>query len=162
MKATVPRKRWIPGAIVLWLLAIGWVCVIFFFSGQDGVSSSNLSYRVARLVSRLLNGQVSADRIHPFLRKLAHFGIFAVEGFLLTLALCATWRRTFLSASLALSACAAMACLNELHQRFSEGRVCSLRDVLIDSSGALAGILVACGIVALLQSIWRKRTQKFI
>ena len=55
-----------------------------------------------------------------------------------------------------------MACLNELHQRFSEGRVCSLRDVLIDSSGALAGILVACGIVALLQSIRRKRTQKFI
>ena len=45
---------------------------------------------------------------------------------------------------MALLICAVYAATDELHQMFVQGRSCEVRDILIDSLGALTGILIAC------------------
>jgi VanZ family protein len=69
------------------------------------------------------------------LRKLAHFGEYAVLGFLLVRAL----GREPLAAAFGV----AYAGSDELHQHFVRGRHAAFRDVAIDSAGVLAGLLLA-------------------
>ena len=80
-----------------------------------------------------------------------------MEGGLLAAALMVTLRRRpALGAALGCALCAGMAALNEYHQSFMEGRSCELRDVLIDSGGAVTGVLAA----ALILSICRRRARR--
>lgn len=147
------RERRTALSMFLWLLAIGWVAVLFFFSGQNGVQSSELSMRVLNYLLRLFPGlPYSMEWMHTVLRKMAHFGIFAVEGFLLGMALMTTMQRRALGGTIALLCCVAMAGLNEYHQSFMDGRSCALMDVGIDAGGALAGVLFAALIL-----FWRRR-----
>jgi VanZ family protein len=69
------------------------------------------------------------------LRKLAHFGEYAVLGLLLV--------RAFGREPLAAAAGVAYAATDELHQHFVRGRHAAFRDVAIDSAGVLAGLLLA-------------------
>ena len=69
------------------------------------------------------------------LRKLAHFGEYAVLGLLLV--------RAFGREPLAAAAGVAYAGTDELHQHFVRGRHAAFRDVAIDSAGVLAGLLLA-------------------
>jgi VanZ family protein len=69
------------------------------------------------------------------LRKLAHFGEYAVLGLLLV--------RAFGREPLAAAAGVAYAATDELHQHFVRGRHSAFRDVAIDSAGVLAGLLLA-------------------
>ena len=68
------------------------------------------------------------------LRKLAHVSEYAILGFLLARAL----RRPGVAVALA----AGYAVTDEVHQTFVEGRHGAPRDVAIDASGALVGVLV--------------------
>lgn len=151
------RRGWLP-LMLMWAAAAAWIAVLFFFSGQTGAQSGDLSLRVTRLILRAFPFiRASAEALDPVVRKLAHFGIFAVEGFLLGMAMMRTLRRVGLGVLLATPICAAMAVLNEYHESFIEGRTCSLRDMAIDSGGALAGILLAALICALLRARRKKR-----
>ena len=137
-------------------MAILWMRVLFFFSGQNADESGSLSGFVTQLVLRVLTFlRMPPSDLEHVLRKLAHFFIFAVEGFLLRmgLSLIRTPGRRFLLASFV---CAPLAVFNELHELTSEGRSCSPVDMAIDFSGALAGILFA-SLFCLLLARWRKR-----
>lgn len=153
------KKRRSRATVLLWLAAIAWVAVLFFFSGQTGAESGALSMRVTRFLLRIFPWLPwTAEALNPVLRKLAHFGIFAVEGLLLTSAVLTTLRRRpALGVVLACAVCAGMAALNEFHQSFMDGRSCELRDVLIDSGGAAAGALVASLVVLLVRRRARRK-----
>lgn len=69
------------------------------------------------------------------LRKIAHFGEYAVLGLLLVRA---TGREP-----LAALAGVAYAASDELHQHFVRGRHAAFRDVAIDAAGVLTGLLCA-------------------
>ena len=78
----------------------------------------------------------------PF-RKAAHFGIYMLLGFSLANAFLSTVKgKKYISYICALACGILYAILDEWHQNFSDGRGPSARDVLIDSSGALVGILI--------------------
>ena len=142
----------------LWVAAILWIGVLFFLSTQSGVDSSALSGWFTGIVLhlfRFLHLQPAA--LEPALRKLAHFGIFAVEGFLLTLAMMRTARRLWRGALAAALSCALMAAANEYSQRFADGRSCELRDMLIDSGGALLGLLAVLALRGLIRAHRRRR-----
>jgi len=145
--------------IFSWALAIGWVGVLFFLSGQTAVESGELSGLVTQLLMRVLGFlQVSAQTMEFLLRKAAHFAIFAVEGMLLLFALNNTLPgRRGRQACLAALGCAGLAVLNELHQMFSDGRSCELRDMLIDFAGSCAGICAGLVILAVLARRRRAR-----
>jgi hypothetical protein len=69
------------------------------------------------------------------LRKIAHFGEYAVLGFLLV--------RAVERELLALAAGIAYAFTDELHQHFVPGRQAAFRDVAVDAAGVLLGVAVA-------------------
>ena len=145
------RRRMRMAALIWWLLAAGWIYVLFYLSRQTAADSAALSGWFARGVLRRLPFlRVDAQAFELFLRKLAHFGIFAVEGFLLRIALFSTKPRGFLSTFIAFLLCLPLAFANEMSQLAAAGRVCSYQDMAIDMAGALFGILVA----ALLCWIW--------
>ena len=143
--------------ILLWILALGWVAVLFVLSGQSGADSSDLSMRFTRFVLRMLPFlDISAAALEPILRKLAHAGIFAVEGFLLGLAAMRSFGRGR-GSLLAAPACGLMAVFNELHQLGSPNRSCEIRDMGIDFAGAMAGICAAWLILLFIDKLSRLR-----
>ena len=138
------NKRRALRLVIFWALAIGWVAVLFIFSGQTGAESGELSLWLTHLVQRLFPWiPLTTDALEHLLRQLAHFSIFALEGFLLCLAMMESSRDKGAGALLSGILCTAVAAANELHQSFIEGRSCEGGDVLIDSAGALLGIAVA-------------------
>lgn len=128
--------------IQAWLLVLVWMAVIFSFSAQNAARSSASSGTLAALLARLL-GQQNAGFIEILLRKGAHFAEYALLG---GLCLRAFWRtlpaRPRRCAALAWALSALYAAGDELHQLFVPGRSGQLRDVLLDSAGALCGILL--------------------
>lgn len=145
------QRRVHAAAVIWWLLAAGWIYVLFYLSRQTAGDSAELSGWFARGVLRRLSFlNVSEETFEFYMRKLAHFGIFAVEGFLIRIACYATRPRRHLNTLFAILLCLPLAVTNEYSQLFAEGRGCSVRDMGIDMAGALLGILVA----ALIAWIW--------
>lgn len=145
-------------AVFLWLAAIAWIAVLFFFSGQDGVHSSALSMRLARELKQLFPAiPLKVWELNRVLRKAAHFCIFALEGFLLGGALMVMLSNVRLGGMLTAVICVGLGALNEYHQSFSAGRSCEFRDVCIDSAGAILGVLLAAAILTLARRRKRRR-----
>ena len=144
-------------AIVFGILALGWTGTLFFFSGQNAVDSSSLSRKLARLIIEWFPalGMGPAD-LEPILRKIAHFGIFALEGFLTGIALINALGYGK-GMALSFAVCTVMAVGNELHQLFSVGRSCEVRDMFIDAGGALTGILFAAVLIAVFSYFSRRK-----
>ena len=126
--------------------------IIFSFSAQDGATSSNLSYKVTyKAVSmadnaldlELTDKQISRciRKIHYYVRKLAHFSEYFLLAVSVAVPLYVYGIRGLWLVLTAGILCVGFAALDEFHQYFVRGRGCSARDVLIDSCGALIGIL---------------------
>ena len=155
------RKTWLR--IVLWALVVLWMAVIFSFSAQVADDSDQTSGRVIRwLLSTFDKGFLALSPEEQLVRmegwsfvvrKLAHFTIFAVLGFLCFAAFSGDLppRRAF-PAALGLGG--ARAVLDEVHQSFVPGRSCELRDMGIDFVGVLVG---AAFLLLILYWIQRKK-----
>ena len=151
--------------ILFIILTIVCMTAIFFFSSQDATRSSNTSGKVIRLILRIfmndfseLSASAQKVLVHKaqfIVRKLAHFSIYTTFGFMLSMAL---GRRRFLTRQtlLALIAGAVYAASDELHQALVPGRSCELRDVMIDTSGVLTGIVISM-IIFFIFRIHKKR-----
>lgn len=127
-----------------WLPALLWACLIFFFS-TDLFSSDNTAIVVGSLFSVLFHG-LSAHEIelmHGLVRKLGHIS----EYFILTVLLVRALRKenngemSLRHYLISLAIAVLYAVSDEFHQIFVPSRTASAVDVLIDSGGAIAGIL---------------------
>lgn len=127
--------------------------LIFSFSAQTGEVSGELSYKVSYKIvetkSEVLHDGKSydelyyeADQIHFYVRKAAHMTEYFLLAVAVSLPLYVYRVRGFWLFLLAGFFCVAFAGLDEYHQSFIAGRGPSLRDVGIDSSGALIGIVL--------------------
>ena len=158
------RKLWLR--LALWALVIAWMAVIFYFSAQAADDSDRTSGRVvAWLIDHFdrsfssLSPEAQLLRMEAWsfaVRKLAHFLIFAVLGFLSFAAFSADLppRKAF-PAALGLGA--ARAVLDEVQQSFVPGRACEFRDVCIDFAGVLLG---AAFLLLILYWIQRTKLKK--
>lgn len=138
------------------------VAAIFCLSNQPASQSGAMSLVLAENLllagEKILPGlDLTADDIHNSLRKMAHFLIFLLLGFLMISLLKSMKILSLPAAIAALSICAVLALLDETHQFFIEGRSAELRDVLIDSAGAMVGIGIYLGIGKLMKSMYRRR-----
>ena len=154
------RKSFISRALCL-MPAVLWLAVLFYFSGQSGEESGELSGRLAAALLRhmpFLN--VSQETFNHILRKLAHFGIFAVEGFLVRIGFAGV--RPYGRGNLIISviACGFVAVLNELHQLTSAGRACMPQDMLLDAFGAAVGALFALMVECTVHELRRRRRRR--
>lgn len=138
------RLRMLPLAFMA--AALAWGVAMFCLSLQTAEQSAALSTGLIAWLLKVLRitGYVPADLDH-FVRKTAHFCMFALEGALLTgtfLSRRRRWkaRRCALTSA---AVCAPLCVLNELCQTFAEGRSCEFGDMCIDFAGALCGIVFA-------------------
>lgn len=155
------RLLWIPLAVMT---------AIFLFSSQSAERQSIRKPLTEMLGSGRISTHLSRMTIHYgtltvdgktegpaavaefFLRKLAHLTEYALLG------LCLVWAIGLLTdirltgaIFLAVSGSAAYAALDEFHQIFVRDRGPRPQDVLLDTAGALAGVLV--------YAAWRKWKQ---
>ena len=114
------------------------LAVIWGNSLLPGEISGAISGFVRDLIALLLPGDGAPDQGHGLLRKLAHFTEFTSLGIILT------WIMLLLQKPipLALAGGFAAACIDETIQIFVPDRGPSFTDVLLDTSGVLAGVLI--------------------
>jgi len=135
------------------ILSLLVLCFIFGNSLQGGEASNAVSGGVSSWLKPILDpfDLISDVFFHILVRKLAHFTEFAALGFCLTGMVLnmnvTTKQRRYLPALWAFLA----ACTDETIQRFT-GRTSAFKDVCIDFSGAVFGIMLVWVIVWL----WRK------
>lgn len=145
-------------------LAILWMVVIFCFSAADGDESSKTSGWVGRMIGQIFvsgfddmsetEQEEWASKIEYPIRKAAHATEYAVLALLVFGALpFVGFRRYGIAWILAVF----YAGTDEFHQRFVPGRAGTLFDVGVDSLGALAGLLILAGILALVRRRREKR-----
>ena len=136
------------------LPALFMMYIIINFSSQTGGESASLSYRVSKIIvlayNKILNKGYSNEilnelifLIHPFVRKTAHFTEYFVLALTVTVPLYVYRIRGIFLFFTGGIFCILFAFLDEYVQSFVLGRSSSLKDVGIDSSGALSGILIA-------------------
>lgn len=162
------NKSPIPFRIISAVLLIGWMGLIFYLSHQTAAQSGDLSGGLIESAVKFFFPSASNSFITQvistaefWVRKLAHFCIYAVLGTLSFLTLVSYTSMPFVLrclSSLLISAVYSLS--DEYHQTFVNGRSGELRDVLIDSAGALTGILFCAIIYGLIIHIRKKRKLK--
>lgn len=124
-------------------LLIGWMILIFYFSSQIGEVSSEKSKIVIYMFNVLgLDLNTYFGNIATLIvRKMAHFTEYFIL-FILTYNVVKYYFKKgklfFVSYIITVS----YAMTDEFHQLFVPGRAGALKDVLIDSTGGLFGILI--------------------
>lgn len=137
---------------ISWLMVLLTMIMIFNFSSENAVQSTKTSENV---VVQVLDIVMDKEDITPPvikkyqfpIRKAAHFGIYMLLGFCMISAFEKSFKlKLWLNSVLSVLACVIYAISDEFHQNFSSGRGPQVRDVLIDSAGALVGTLVFLGL----------------
>lgn len=150
--------------LISWTAVILWMLIIFCFSAQNADQSSGTSEGFAKFLSEILyrdfniidktSQDILIDKCQFIVRKTAHFTVYSVLGMLtLTAVLISKIKVPYLTAS---AICLAYAASDEIHQYFVPGRSCELRDVCIDFSGSVLGILLISVIIIFLRKIKTK------
>ena len=143
--------------LIFTIITLIWTAVIFSFSLQSGDVSGDLSGSVIRkiltvLAPGVLENPEQLELLHLVLRKCAHFTEFMILGILSRNAL--RYMELRYKGMVALVYCVGVASLDETLQLFVSGRAGRVQDVLIDSVGAVTGILVlACLISNLIDKV---------
>lgn len=135
--------------LIIMLLGIFWT--IFGFSNQNGEESGGLSRKITIIITKNIESiqnmkeeekENKMKQIEHFVRKLAHFSLYTIVGFL-TMSLISTYNLKK-SKKIAISQIigSTYAITDEIHQSFIPGRAASIKDVGIDSLGVIFGVLI--------------------
>ena len=128
-----------------WLLVALMVIFIFSNSAASAGTSNGMSLTVSEWIRPVLNTvglHPETDFLNFVIRKLAHFSEYALWGCLIAAAYrLQPW--SWMKSKAALLPFFIIPVLDENLQRFSAGRSCELRDMLIDSAGMAAGMFLA-------------------
>lgn len=130
---------------IIMILLLGNFYVIFQFSSQNGEKSGSLSEKIAELVMQQLpieETQQSLKKTESIIRKMAHFSIYTLLGFLLMSFVSTYHLKEDKRIGISLLIGILYAITDEIHQKFVSGRSCQITDVIIDSMGVLLGILL--------------------
>lgn len=133
------------GVLKYWAPPIIWMSAIFFFS-TDIFSGDNTGSLLWKVVGFIYPGvtQEFFESIHFYIRKAGHFTGYAILALLLFRAFRsgagARWRWSWAISSLLVAFL--YASLDEYHQTFTRHRTGSIYDSLIDTSGAVAALLL--------------------
>lgn len=151
------------GFLIALLILQMWI--IFGFSGQDGETSGTISRRITETITKNIKSIQNLEKaekekvlkqIEHFIRKLAHFSLYTVVGFLL-MSLLSTYKfkqknKIYMSFGIGLM----YAISDEIHQSFIPERTPMISDVCIDTCGVITGIII----LLVIQFIWYRILKK--
>jgi VanZ family protein len=138
---------WMKSFFKYWLPVLGWL-VVTFIGSTNVMSVEQTSRFIVPFLLWLKPGMTQQNIwvINVFMRHCAHVGEYAVLAFLMWRALrwgtSASMRMPTLCGVILLG-CALFAASDEFHQTFVKSRTPSVRDVLLDVTGASFGLLIA-------------------
>lgn len=139
--------------IIYLCLLISWMLVIFFMSNQPAEISNSQSALVIRLLA-LAGIDINStfgELANFIVRKSAHFTEYMILAYLaLNVFECYNVKKKRLIVFTVMFVFI-YASSDEIHQNFVPGRECAFRDVLIDTSGGIAG----CLIISFLRKVFR-------
>lgn len=151
--------------IILIILLFITFARIFSFSNQNGVQSSGVSRKVTKILINNIKKvqamskeekEIFMNNAEKIIRKLAHFSIYTVVGFLM-MALMSTYNaKTIIRVSISFGIGVIYAISDEIHQYFIPGRSGRVFDVMIDSFGVLTGICIIMIIMYIITKIKKK------
>lgn len=140
---------------ISWTVVVLYLALIFYFSSQDGTESHKVSagllqylkvlalvlpeYVQNYLIKYLINGNGNLEFL---LRKVAHFTEYFILSFIFYRAMIVSGSRIKKSIIVTSIFCFLYAVSDEIHQLFVPGRVFAVRDIIIDTSGALLGMAI--------------------
>lgn len=132
---------------ITFIIILAWLGIIFLLSSQLASTSNALSKEVTKVVVSAVevvnpNTDLTLETLNNKVRKNAHFFIYFVLAILLLSSLRHRGKLNLRNIFIAFSFCILFAVTDEFHQLFVDGRGGQLRDILIDSSGALTGIFL--------------------
>ena len=134
-----------------------WMALIFSFSNQKDVDSSKVSDsfidRTVVKIYKIFNENITKEKENEIIekytypiRKLAHYTLYFILGILSFLVVKDySINKKLIIYSLLI--CFLYACSDEFHQLFIPGRSGEFRDVMIDSTGGIIGIVFTTFIV---------------
>ena len=145
LQPQIPAGSIVPDWLRAWGPALLWAAMMFYAS-TDALSSQNISRFLAPFL-RWLNPAITQhqlDVINFFIRKCAHLAEYFIFYLLVYRGVSRgrrgwRWRRGLCAWFIV----AAYSVLDEIHQSFVISRTASPWDVLLDSTGALAGMVGA-------------------
>ena len=152
--------------IILIILLLCTFFIIFGFSSQNGEQSGGISRKVTEIILKASSSynkleeeekEIILHRTESIIRKVAHFSIYTVVGFLL-MGLLSTYKikdKWRIIITIIIGILYAMS--DEFHQSFSPGRTPKITDVYIDTLGIILGALL----VVLIRIIYKKIKTKY-
>jgi VanZ family protein len=144
--------------LILYAPLFIWIGVILFFSTGQGAASE--TSRFIRPVLELLFPTASPELItlyHGYIRKLAHFAVYAVLGLLAMRAFFSSVLSRRKTAILALGLCIAVALTDEFIQSFNPLRTGTPYDVALDMAGALIAVTIYAAVFTSERAVTRNR-----
>lgn len=155
----------------LWfLLAVFWMLLIFHFSDQEAVTSGKMSGGLTGCIAEGINDifhlnwekasiESFANRLEHPVRKMAHMTEYAILACVL-LGNCMQYSQLRRKCGLwAWLGAVLYAATDEFHQLFVKGRSGECADVMIDSIGALFGVLSAWAVIRMFTKRKKDRTR---
>jgi VanZ family protein len=154
--------------LLLVVLAMG---TMYYFSSQEGNVSKVQSdtavkvidhirdevtlkdHRLVSIKDKVFNLLKNYGNKGYIVRKMAHFSIYACIGASICLLVYVLSKRIYIASVLALILSITYAYYDEMRQLSVAGRVGSMKDVVIDSSGAFTGIAIIFAIVVIFKGI---------
>lgn len=143
--------------IIFGILAIIWMTIIFSYSARTGIESTEDSYDVGYMVGRVVvpafetwtpDEQLSfAEAVDHPIRKTAHFLEYMLLGVLVTGACDDVRRKKCYRILVPWLISTLYAASDEIHQLYVPGRSGQFSDVLLDSAGVFAGVLISLVVV---------------
>lgn len=127
-------------------LSICWMIFIFYMSNQPSTVSSSQSGGFINMLCNIPVIGIVAENLMKIglaeflIRKSAHMFLYFALAILLYMGI--KGRRNTIDYSCAFILTTLYACTDEFHQLFIPGRSGEFRDVLVDSIGALIGLLL--------------------
>ncbi len=128
--------------IIFGILLIVWLIIIFLFSSENAEKSTKTSDGFINTITNILNIEKPKDKekVSHIVRKIAHFTEYFILGLILFLNLRLYPINNKLIIGIIL--CMIYASSDEIHQIFIDGREAKLLDVLIDTLGSAASLII--------------------
>jgi len=133
-----------------WTIVVLYMAMIYYFSSQDGAKSHEVSSRLLEYLKflalyvpeGLLDFFSGVGKNHEYiLRKCAHFTEYLILSLIVYKAMRASEISFKKSILLTFIICFVYAVSDEVHQYFVPGRAFAVTDIMIDTAGAILGLM---------------------